>query len=380
MRTHSIAQFVPSLLVLLNVGAFLGVSEVLACSVQKRVHPTSDNIPTITDPDFILKPPGDIVDRGPNFYSSLALTDTVIIGAAEGERHEMLGSVEDIEVDADGRIFVLDHNLGEVLLYSSDGSYLGFFGGGQGEGPGELHQPRELALSESGRKAVVFSLNHIQVFERQENGQFLYRNSFPYSGTYGCAMNDHIYVLKYNPGKPGNIQKLTMEGEWVASFGYTYESKSEFVKSTLSGGHSGRLACSERNGVIGMILTRIPVLHGYSEDGELLWRVKFEDIKPSPVEETDGGRSLRYKVPSKGDAYAVRLFVDEDEEYFNLTYLVKPDIGKPVPFHYYRVDVRTGRGQYVGHATTLRARHRDYVIQYFNSPYPKLRVFHFDGE
>ena len=224
MRIRSIIQFVLFLLLLFNVGALLSVSEVLACYVQKRVHPTSDNIPTVTDPDFILKPPGDILDRGTNFYSSLALTDTVIIGVAEGERYEMLGSVEDIEVDADGRIFVLDHELGEVLFYSSDGSYLGFFGG-QGEGPGELHQPRELAFSESGRRAVVFSLNHIQVFERQENGQFLYRNSFPYSGTYGCVMNDHIYVLKYYAGKPGNIQKLTMEGEWVASFGYTYEQR-----------------------------------------------------------------------------------------------------------------------------------------------------------
>ena len=381
MRMRSTIQFVLFLLVLFNVGAFLGVSEILACSVQMRVHPTSDNIPTITDANFILRPPGDILERGTDFYSSLALTDTVIIGVAEGERHEMLGSVADIEVDADGRIFVLDHELGEVLLYSSDGSYLGFFGG-QGEGPGELHQPRELALSESGRKAVVFSLNHIQVFERQENGQFLYRNSFPYSGTYGCVMNDHIYVLKYYPSKPGNIQKLTMEGERVASFGYEYQSKSEFVKSTLSGGHSGRLACSERHGVVGMILERIPVLHGYSEDGELLWRVKFEGIKPSPVEETDGGRSLTYKAPSKGDAYAAYLFVDEDGdgEYFNLTYLVRGDIGKVVPFHYYRVDVRTGRGQYVGHAPALRARHRDFVIQNFNSPYPILRILHFDGE
>lgn len=379
MRMRRIVQFVPFLLVLFNVGAFLSVSEVLACSVQKRVHPTSDNIPTITDPDFILKPPGDILDIGTNFYSSLALTDTVIIGVAEGERYEMLGSVADVEVDADGRIFVLDHELGEVLFYSSDGSYLGFFGS-QGHGPGELHQPRELSLSESGRKAVVFSLNHIQVFERQENGQFLYRNSFKSIGTYGCVMNDHIYVLRYYTGKPGNIQKLTMEGEWVASFGYEYESKSEFVKSTLSGGHRGRLACSERHGVIGMILTRIPVLHGYSEDGELLWRVKFEDIKPSPVEETDGGRSLTYKAPSNGDAFGASLFIDEDGEYFNLTYLVSPDIGKVVPVHYYRVDVRTGRGHYVGHAPALRARHRDYVIQSLTSPYPKLRVFHFDGE
>ena len=379
MRTHSIAQFVPFLLVLLNVGSFLSVSEVLACSVQKRVHPTSDNIPTITDPNFILRPPGDILDLGTNFYSSLALTDTVIIGVAEGERYEMLGDIADIEVDADGRIFIVDRELDEVLFYSADGSHLGFFGG-PGEGPGEFNEPGELSLSESGRKAVVFSRGRIQVFERQENGQFLYRSSFPSIGDHGCVMNDHIYVLRYYSGNPGNIQKLTMEGEWVASFGYTYKSKSQMVTRRLSTGGWSRLACSERHGVVGMIVARIPVLHGYSEDGELLWRVKFEDMKSSPVEETNRGTTLTYKPSSKGDAMAAYLFVDEDGEYFNLTYLVNPGIGKTAPYHYYRVDVRTGRGQYLGHAPSLYARHRDYVIQIINTSYPYLRILHFDGE
>ncbi len=379
MRTHSIAQFVPSLLVLLNVGAFLSVSEVLACSIQKRMHPTSNNIPTITDPDFVLKPPGDILDRGTDFYSSLALTDTVMIGVAEGERYEMLGRVEDIEVDGDGRIFIVDRELGEVLLYSSDGSYLGFFGG-QGEGPGEFNQPRELALFESGRKAVVFSKGRVQVFERQENGQFLYRNGFTSIGTQGCVMNDHIYVLRHYLGRPGNIQKLTMEGERVTSFGYTYKSKNKFVTRSLSTGSGSGIACSERHGVVGMIVGRIPVLHGYSEDGELLWRVKVGNTKFTPVEEKDGGRTLSYKSSSKGDAYGTNLFVDGDGEYFNLTYAVNAGPEKSNPVHYYRVNAQTGYGHYVGHAPALHARHRDYVIQSIDLPYPFLRIFHFDGE
>lgn len=127
MRMRRIVQFALFSLVIFNLARLLSAQEVQACSVQKRMHPTSDNIPTITDPDFILKPPGDILDMGTNLYSSLALTDTVIIGVAEGERHEMLGSVEDIEIDADGRIFIVGRELGEVLYCSSDGSYLGFF-------------------------------------------------------------------------------------------------------------------------------------------------------------------------------------------------------------------------------------------------------------
>ena len=371
-------QFVTSVFVLVTLVQFWGLAEILAYSAQERMHPTSDNIPTITDPDFILKPTGNILEIGSDFYSSLALTDTVIIGVAEGERHEMLGKVADIEIDADGRRFVLDSGLHEVLVYDSDGSYLGFFGG-EGSGPGEFTEPGDLALSDSGRIAVVIG-SRIQVFERQESGQFFYRNSFPSIGTYGCVMNDHVYVLKYYPDRPGSIQKLTLEGKWVASFGYTYKSKSEFITSLISGGLGGRLACSEQHGVIGLMLLRIPVLHGYSEDGELLWRVKIEDVKPPPIEEQRGGRSAVYKNHTKGDGLGAHFFVDGDEEHFNLTYLVNAGRGGLHPWHYYRVDVQTGHGHYVGDAPFIRARSRDYVIQSRSYRYPFLNVFHFDGE
>ena len=369
-------QFAPFFFVVFNLVLFLGMPEVLAYSAQK-LHPTSDNIPTITDPDFILRPPGNILERGEDFYSSLAITDTVIIGVAEGERYEMLGDIWDIEIDADGRIFILDRALEEVLIYDSDGSYLGGFGG-SGSGPGEFTKPGDLALSDSGRIAVVIGKG-IHVFERQKNGQFIYRNSFPSIGTYGCVMNDHIYVVKYYPDRPGSIQKLTMEGEWVASFGYTYKSKNKFIASQISGGLGGRLACSERHGVIGLMLVRIPVLHGYSEDGELLWRVKFDGIRPPPIEERGRGRAL-YRRNTKGEGLGAYFFADGDEEHFGVLYFINAGRGQPTPWHYYRVDVQTGYGRYVGHAPFLRARSRDYVIEPSSHPYPTLNVFHFDGE
>ena len=40
---------------------------------QNRLHPTSENIPNITDPDFLLKPPGEVSTVGADFYSSLRL-------------------------------------------------------------------------------------------------------------------------------------------------------------------------------------------------------------------------------------------------------------------------------------------------------------------
>ncbi len=111
MKMRSTGRFVLFFLVLFNISAFLSVSEVLAFSGQNHAHPTSDNNSTTTDPDFILKPPGYILERGTKFCSSLALIDTVVIGVADGRRYEMLGDATDLEFDSNGRIIALDCEL-----------------------------------------------------------------------------------------------------------------------------------------------------------------------------------------------------------------------------------------------------------------------------
>ncbi len=342
---------------------------------QTRVHPTSENIPKITDPDFLLKPPGDISTIGVNFYSSLALTDSFQIGVDEGEIHEMLGNIVDIALDPDGRIFVLDSEFSEVLIYNADGSYFGTFGSA-GAGPGEFHTPRVVSLSDSGTIAVVFA-DRIQVYERLDNGHFHSRNSFGAVGSYGCAMNGHIYILRLypnRPDRPGNIQKFTLDGEWVASFGHPYKSDKAYVATSLS--RKGKLACSERHGVVGMVLDRIPVLYGYTEEGSLLWRVKFEGLRAAPVEERDGGRTLGFKRWSAGEAALASLHVDADG-HFNIRYMVFVKRGREAPHHLYRINAQTGYGKYAGHAPMLRAIYRDYVVQTLSHPYPALRVFHY---
>jgi hypothetical protein len=60
-----------------------------------------------------------------------------VIGAAEGPEEQMLGSVIGIELDDEGRIYVLEFREPRVRVYRPDGSYSHTIGR-EGQGPGEL--------------------------------------------------------------------------------------------------------------------------------------------------------------------------------------------------------------------------------------------------
>jgi len=64
-----------------------------------------------------------------------------VIGVAEGPEEQMLGSVIGIEVDDEGRIYVLEFRTQRVRVYSPDGSFSHTIGQ-EGQGPGELASVR----------------------------------------------------------------------------------------------------------------------------------------------------------------------------------------------------------------------------------------------
>ena len=123
----------------------------------------------------------------------------------------MLGRIADVAVDPDGHIFVLDSEFSEVLIYNPDGSYFGSFGRA-GAGLGSFTRLRVVSLSDSSTIAVVFA-DRIQVFERLDNGHFRPRNSFVATGSYGCAMNGHIYILRLHPERQGTYKST----RWMVS-------------------------------------------------------------------------------------------------------------------------------------------------------------------
>ena len=211
----------------------------------------------------------------------LGITDTLDIGVNEGSEYEMFGDIRDIEIDPDGRLFILDTRAGAVRIFNSDGSYAGSIGR-PGIGPGEFEHAESVSLLDSGATAIVASRDHrIQIFARDGRGTYRYRDGFTKQGIGGgtsCAVNGHLYLIGYRPGVDGIVHRFTLDGKWLTAFGAVYQSKSPFVTSVLSG--RGMIACSNRYGVIAVVEDNIPAVTGYAEDGSMLWQVKFGDFKP----------------------------------------------------------------------------------------------------
>lgn len=74
------------------------------------------------------------------------LTPNLTIGAVDGEPHEVFGDIRAIEVDTDGRIYVLDYLAAEVRAFDSSGTYLRTLTR-SGRGPGELVRANGMILS-----------------------------------------------------------------------------------------------------------------------------------------------------------------------------------------------------------------------------------------
>ena len=352
--------------------------EYQAYSAQTRIHPTAGSIPEVSDPNFVLHASvEDGMGLGPDYFATKAIVDTVTIGAAEGEWYEMFGTIQDIAVDPSGQIFVLDQDLAEILIFNSDGTFLSSFGS-PGAGPGELISPQRLALADSGKMAIVIGGRKTSIFEQDENGHFRYRNSFPKGALHGCAMNGYVYLLKPDRTGSSSIRKYTLRGEEIKSFGYAYESNHPSVTIFIAA--DGMLACNEEANAVSLVVRYIPVVFGYSGDGELLWRVRLADVVPPQLKQRGRGR-IGFPPLSKGQSYLLESFVDFEGQ-FNLVYMTQVDDGQKIPLnngqrtpiHLYQINPLTGRGHYAGDAPIVDAIHRDFIVQSRTSPYPLILI------
>ena len=344
---------------------------------SRIVHPTSENIPDDLDPEFILEPTLDPTRVALDILTNVIITDTVDIGVSEGADYEMLGDIVDIVHDSDGRLYLLDASTGTVRIFHSDGSYAGSFGRAR-RGPGELDLAETLSVSDSGTIAAVVTRRGVTVvFKRTERGDFIYRNSIDHSGIVpddGCIMNGHLYLVGYKSGTGGNIHKLSLDGDLISTFGSLYKSRNAFVESSLT--MRGRIACMERSGIIGAVKEQVPALTGYSEDGTVLWTVRFGGIKPALVEER--GKSLSFSPPEIGESWIYGLFSDVAGN-FNAVYYVSASEQQQPPFHVFRINAEDGIGTYAGHSRALKGIHSDYVIQNRPFQHPSVRLIKIDS-
>ncbi|HZD05550.1 MAG TPA: 6-bladed beta-propeller, partial [Longimicrobiales bacterium] len=82
------------------------------------------------------------------------LTEAVRVGVAEGDGPDVFGQIRAVELDPEGRMYVLDAQASEVRIFTADGFHVRTVGR-PGEGPGELGGPAGLAWGPDGALWVM---------------------------------------------------------------------------------------------------------------------------------------------------------------------------------------------------------------------------------
>ncbi|HEX2209719.1 MAG TPA: 6-bladed beta-propeller [Longimicrobium sp.] len=105
------------------------------------------------------------------------------IGRADGNGADVFAMPAALEVDALGRLYVLDAQASQVRVFGPDGRHVRSFGG-QGAGPGEFKQPMGMTFAPdgglwvvdpgNGRFAVFDTAGALRTTVRRASGHFMY--------------------------------------------------------------------------------------------------------------------------------------------------------------------------------------------------------------
>ena len=199
-----------------------------------------------------------------------------------------------------------------------------------------------------------------------------------------CVMNGHYYTVQYNPEAAGVIHKLTLDGEWVASFGAPYQYDSDFIVTMMT--MDSFIACNKHNRTVAHVVNHIPAMTVYSETGEQLWQVTFPDYRSDTItERMEDGRQY-YSVLQKNNT-AVFQTLMADGDYYYVTYVFRKNMWGILPIlrhtasHAFKVHARNGEATYLGSAgpetgEVLMAVDGDVrVTTTENEGYPQIKIY-----
>ena len=371
----------------------------LSCSSQEDrggeqsgprvIHPTEENIPVITDSRFLLHEESPAEAKP---FLDMSGGTGHLVGVMEGSSAEMIGDIADVAASKEA-LYYADNEYDEVRIYNQFGSLMGIVGS-PGPGPGEFQQLDKLSVTDDGEiLAVLDQGTRVRVYRQRDSIytlEYTFRVPDSLHGGDICVMNDHVYTLGVSVSEEldGIIHKYTISGEYVTSFGAIYKTSFELLRRMIA--PEGSLGCNEKHGVVSHVNNNIPVLTGYTDDGSLIWQVKFADLNPAKIEEgvtSEGAPSVTRWSPKKGESMDI-LLLSNTEDSFLFIYDTISDFNSltGIPSgtrHYFNVDVQTGQGSYLGQDTVidlyeyplLVALDAERVYTMTFSPFPQFGIY-----
>ncbi len=151
--------------------------------------------------------------------SPLRLTADLTIGVDDGDENLIFKSVTRIDLDKDGRIYMVDYKDSKIRIFDTTGKFLKVIPIPVGQGPAELSHIAGMAVSPNG---LVFLNEMRKVVVYDPDGIFI--RSFPLdfnATTIGNAGDENVIVLGLNGGKMFHVYGA--EGKLIRSFADPFE-------------------------------------------------------------------------------------------------------------------------------------------------------------
>ncbi len=126
----------------------------IACTAVAVSACQPDGSSARVQPEVVVETIGDTTVvrtlSGSVWGTEATLVPELSIGELEGAEEYLFGSISSIAVDADGRVFVMDGQAGDIRVFDSEGTYVETVAR-RGEGPGELSNASSVAVLPDGR-------------------------------------------------------------------------------------------------------------------------------------------------------------------------------------------------------------------------------------
>lgn len=357
-----------------------------ASDFGRIIHPVPALIPGFEEAHELVSTSSDIGGSGDVQAISQALslpTELFTLGVLEGERHEMFGQIVDVKEDSEGKIYVLDAQYNEVRVYDAEGTFL-YAIGSRGEGAGEFVSPTSLEIDSSGRIIVSDRFHGLKIFSRNgETHELSATLSLSREVNEVCVTKEVLHLHSFDGLNVNAINRYSMSGDSLGSFGEVYSAMSPLVRRFLG---RTQIACLDSKIIYAPNF--LPVIYGYSHEGDRQWTAKISGFKAMEVDEDVGetgprvGMNVHGKphdqviraVPLRQDYVIVQiasftpesLSTEEGERYETLrTYLMSAQTGKAV---------------FIGDTVpVINTATENRVYTHRTHPYPQISVYDLSG-
>ena len=377
---------------ILSILAFALASCRVSDSPQVIVHPISDRIPDIEKShDFVSRDHNskDILNAQQLAKNLLLSPKVLTLGVLEGKRHETFGQISDIRLDGAGNMYILDTQFSEVRVFNPEGSFL-YSIGSSGRGTGEFFMAEGIEVDSTGRVYVGDKSRRNSVFQRLSNShQYEYQMDLPFVPIDQCRSGNAHFIHGIPIDAPSHvIHSYSEDRNVLNTFGSLYNSTSPLVQHYLGEGH---ISCSDDPIRIIFAPRLLPIIYGYSQEGQLMWVKKISNFKSLSITEnidTDTGEpevsmdifSHEFNQISNiiafPEQYAIVQIASFTPESLN------PEFRKGENFaslKSYLILFSTGEAIYIGDSLPqIRAISHKYLYTSHSFPFPQVSVYQYD--